>query len=123
MFVFFHPVKFGMAFTLGNLMALGRSVSLLIKIPVYICAPFFNLHVSLLDLGDSKPEFMDGQSIFIELRCSIHMWLCLRLSAAQFWIIRTSSISSAFPPSKYLCRFKLFVVLIFFLEIHIRRLT
>jgi hypothetical protein len=79
-------------------------------------APFFNLHVSLLDLGDSKPEFMDGQSIFIELRCSIHMWLCLRVSAAQFWIIRTSSIWSAFPPPKYLSRFKLFVVLVFLLK-------
>ncbi|GJM85298.1 hypothetical protein PR202_ga01735 [Eleusine coracana subsp. coracana] len=32
MFVFFHPVKFGVTFTLGNLMALGRSVSLLYSI-------------------------------------------------------------------------------------------
>jgi hypothetical protein len=47
MFVFFHPVKFGLTFTLGNLMALGRSVSLLVKIPVYTCALFYNLLVLL----------------------------------------------------------------------------
>ncbi|OEL28323.1 hypothetical protein BAE44_0010659 [Dichanthelium oligosanthes] len=50
MLVFFNPVKFGVTFTLGNLMALGRSVLFhqLSKFCLYIFAPF--VHSKLLTL-------------------------------------------------------------------------
>lgn len=41
MIVFFNPVKFGVTFTLGNLMALGRSLLLAAK-------DLFNLYIFTL---------------------------------------------------------------------------
>jgi len=52
MIVFFNPVKFGVTFTLGNLMALGRSVLLaakdLFNLYNYISSPFVRIYFFLL---------------------------------------------------------------------------
>jgi hypothetical protein len=36
MIVFFHPVKFGVTFTLGNMMALGRSVAPFLEVICFL---------------------------------------------------------------------------------------